>query len=461
MLSVIVPVYDVEAYLDDCLRSIREQRHRSIEIVVVDDGTPDRSMMIARRHAKRDDRISIVERDNGGLSAARNTGVAAASGEFLTFVDSDDLVTTDGFAAAMASLAVTGSDIAVLQYGRLRDGRPAKAAAWIRRLHAAERRAVTLESCPDVMVNATAWGKVFRRDFYDRSGLHFVEGVLYEDQAFTAEAYARAGGIDVLRETGYLWRVNEASLSQGQVTVANLLGRLDAARDSLAVLADHPARAERALQQLRFNLPNSLLKLERADDAYLDALVQRVPAIVAEAPPDRYAKEVPAQYRVLYALLAAGDRDAVWRYVRAEGMQPEVHPSGMEPAGLTTYLPGWQRDPAPPEAYVLTAEQTALRAKVRAVHADGPNLVLQVVAWFPNVELADPALTVKTDGDLVDIVQWGEPHVVTSRQGAQRRYARSSWSVTLRDAARRAPREITLTLEDGDRRGTTTARVPG
>jgi hypothetical protein len=159
---------------------------------------------------------------------------------------------------------------------------------------------------------------------------------------------------------------------------------------------------------------------------------------------------------VLYALLANGDREAVWRYVRAEGMQPEMHPSGEEPAGFTAYLPGWQSDPVPPEAYVLTAEQTALKAIVRAVHHDGANLVLDVAAWFPNVELSEPSLTIKTDGDLVDIVQWGEPHVATSRQGAQRRYAGSGWSVTIHGAARRAPKNITVTLQDGSREDTAT-----
>jgi glycosyltransferase involved in cell wall biosynthesis len=463
LLSVVVPVHNVEQYVGACLDSIRSQHYRSIEIVVVDDGSPDDSMAIVRRHAAKDSRIRLVERPNGGLSAARNTGVEAATGQFLTFVDSDDLVTAGGLAAAMASLAETGSDIAVLQYGRLRDGKPAKGAPWIRRLHAEGRTRATLDDCPDVMFNASAWSKVFRRDFYDSAGLRFVEGVVYEDQAFSAEAYAKAQAFDVLETTGYLWRVNESSMSQGpgQVTVDSVLARLDAADNTLKVLADRPAaRAERALQYLRSWLANSLLKLERADAAYLDALVQRMPAIVEAAPPDRYALEVPAQYRVLYALLAAGDRDAIWRYVRAEGMQPEMHPSGMEPAGLTAYLPGWQHDPVPPEAYVLTAEQTRLRATVRAVHHDGANLVLDVAAWFPNVELTEPSLTLKTDGDRVDVVQWGEPKVVTSRQGAQRQYARSGWSVTIRGAARRAPRNITVTLRDGSREGTVTATIP-
>ena len=464
LLSIIVPVYNVERYLDACLESIRSQRYRSTEIIIVDDGSPDDSMAIARRHAGEDSRIRLVERPNGGLSAARNTGVEAATGEFLTFVDSDDLLTPDGLAAAMTSLQTTGSDFAVLQYGRLRDGKPAKGAPWIRRLHAQGRTRATLDDCPEAMVNASAWAKVFRRDFYDSAGLHFVS-VVNEDQAFSAEAYSKAQAFDVLETTGYLWRVNESSMSQGpdMVTVEGVRARVQAVEDSLAVLADRPAaRAERALQYLGTWLTNSLLKLERADDDYLDVLIKRTPAIVDAAPADRYAGEVSAQYRVLYALLRNGDRGAIRRFVQAEGMQPQMHPSGFEPAGFTAYLPGWQVDDVPPEAYVLTPQQTTMNLKVRSARKDQNDLVVDLAAWFSNVDLAayDAQLSVKTDGDVAEVLPGGEPHVVTSRQGAQRRYAGSGWTVTIKNVGRRLPKRITVTLEAGPFAGTASARIP-
>ena len=142
-------------------------------------------------------------------------------------------------------------------------------------------------------------------------------------------------------------------------------------------------------------------------------------------------------------------------------MQSEMHPSGMEPAGLTSYLPGWKSDPVPAEAYVLTAEQTALKVQVRRSHAAGPDLVLDVAAWFPNIDPAEPALEVKTDGDVADIEHAGEPAVFTSRLGSTRAYPGSGWTVTLRGAARRAPRRVTITLRDGPHEGTATAKVPG
>ncbi|MCW2749179.1 MAG: hypothetical protein JWR83_289 [Aeromicrobium sp.] len=461
MLSIVVPVYNAADYVDASLTSIRRQDYRSIEIVVIDDGSTDASLRIVRRHARVDRRIVVLSQANAGVGEARRAAVAAATGQYLTFVDADDTVPRGGLRAAMDVLGETGSDIAVMPYQR-QDGMSVRPAApWIRALHARPAKHTTLVERPDVLVNAIACAKIFRREFWDANGLVFPTVLANGDQIVSAQAYLAAAGIDISGEMAYTWRRMESSISQGQVTPDAVHARMDAIEQVLEVLEPVPdVRSERALQYLRYNVPNSVLKLERADDAYLDALIERVPRIVDVAPPGRYAAEVPAEFRVLYALLQTGDHHAIWRFVHADGMQSEMHSSGEEPAGLTLYLPGWQIDELPPETYVLTAEQTELRATVRAVHHDGANLVLDVAAWFPNVELTKPSLTVKTDGDDVDVVQWGEPQVVTSRQGAQRRYAGSGWSVTINGAARRAPRTITVTLLDGSREGTVTAAVP-
>jgi glycosyltransferase involved in cell wall biosynthesis len=461
VLSVVVPVYNGALHLDEALRSIRRQDYRRLDIVVIDDGSSDDSLAIARRHARVDRRVTVLSQVNAGVGAARRAAVAAATGSFLTFIDADDTVTRTGIRRAMDVLEETGSDLSVMPYQRLELTGLKPAAPWIRALHANPARHVKLTERPDVLVNAIACAKIFRREFWDAQALEFPTVLLAGDQIVTARAYRDARGIDISGDMTYNWRRMETSISQGQVTAHAVHARFDAIDAVLELLEGLPeVRAERALQYLRYNVPNSVLKLERADDAYLDALVERVPRVVAATPPDRYAAEVPAQYRVLNALLAAGEHAPVWRFVRAEGMQPEMHPTGDEPAGPTVYLPGWQVDAVPPETYVLTQEQTAARAVVRAVRRDGADLVLDVAAWFGNVDPVAPTLTVKTDGDIARVEHSGDPHVVTSRQGAQRRYPGSGWVVTLEGVGRRAPAAVTVTLEDGSRTGTVTAAIP-
>lgn len=461
LLSIVVPVFNGEAYLDECLTSARRQDYRRIEVVVIDDGSTDGSLAMARRHASADRRVTVLSQDNAGVGEARRAAVEVATGEFLTFLDADDTLTRGGVKAAMDVIEQTGSDIAVMPYQRQEGDAIRPPAPWIRALHARPARHTSVAERPDVLVNAIACAKIFRRTFWDTTQLSFPTVLLAGDQIVTATAYRDADGIDICGLTGYTWRRQETSISQGQVTAEAVHARQDAIDAVLAVLGPLPdVRAERALQYLRYNIPNSVLKLERADDAYLDALVERVPPIVAAAPTERYDREVPAQYRVLYALLADGDREAIWRYVRAEGMQSEMHPSGPEPAGLTSYLPGWRNDPVPAEAYVLTTEQTALKVQVRGSRVDGTDLVLDVAAWFPNVDPVNPVLEVKTDGDVADVRHVGAPAVFTSRMGSERTYPGSGWTVTLRGAARRAPKTVTVSLRDGPHHGSATAKVP-
>ena len=461
LLSVVIPVYNGAAFIEQSLRSVVEQQYRRVEVVVVDDGSTDDSLAVAQAFARSHPQVTVLTQPNGGVGVARRTGTEAATGEFLTFVDADDLVTRSGIQIAMDTLRRSGSDVSVMPYQRLEGSAVRPPAPWIRDLHARPAEGVVLADRPDVLVSAIPGGKIFRRSFWDEHGFVYPTVLLAGDQRVAAEAFLKAGTLDITGVPGYTWRRMETSISQGHVTAAAVHARHDAMDAVLQILEPLPvARDERILQYLRYNIPNSLLKLERADDEYLAALVERVPRIVDAAPPGRYRAEVPAQYRVLHALLAAGDHAPVWRFVRAEGMQPEMHPTGAEPAGTTVYLPGWGVDDVPAEAYVLTDEQTSAKAVVRSSRAHGADLVIDVAAWFPNVELTAPTLSVKTDGDVVDVAPGAEPHVVTSRQGAQRRYAGSGWTVTFRGAARRAPETLTVTLEDHGRAGTVTARVP-
>ena len=110
-LSVIVPVYNAEAYLDVCIRSILGQTYADLELILVDDGSPDRSGTMCDAWAKQDNRIRVIHKDNGGVCSARNAGLDAAKGEYIAFVDSDDWIEPNMYETMMEKVHVYGCDV--------------------------------------------------------------------------------------------------------------------------------------------------------------------------------------------------------------------------------------------------------------------------------------------------------------------------------------------------------------
>jgi CDP-glycerol glycerophosphotransferase len=396
LLSFIVPVYDTERYLDECLTSIRFQEYRNIEIVCVDDGSPDDSVAVVRRHRLRDPRVRLVRRPNGGLSAARNTGVAAARGEYLAFVDSDDMVPPAGYRAAVESLDGTGSDFAVLPYERWRAGVTSPAPHWVRAIHAVPRESVDVDEFPEALANAIICSKVFRRKFWDRLGLSFVEGIIYEDQQVSAEAYARADAFDVLTTTLYSWRyrADGSSISQGKREVPNLRAQFAAANESIEVLrtfASHRVVSERLLQLLSNDMPQFTGRLVGASEAYYELLREELPLLLQYLDREDYLARVPPQQKVLQHLIITGQRDAAENFVkRGLSMRNvEIH---QEDVGLVVHLPYWRHPSVdvPDECFRVAERQTQVRSSVRAVAVDAPSRVtVRGWAFIENVDLAE------------------------------------------------------------------------
>lgn len=401
LLSIIVPVYNVEEYLDECLGALRFQQYQRVEIVVVDDGSPDDSVAIARRHQLRDPRIRIVRRPNGGLSAARNTGIAAARGEFLAFADSDDTVTAVGYRAAMESLAETGSDFAVLPFRRIKGAFVSPAAPWIRDAHREERRAISVDDYPEIQVNVIMCSKVFRRDFWDRLGLSFVEGIIYEDQVASAEAYARARAFDVLTVPLYNWRRRHGSISTGQREVANLRARLDAANESIRVLRQYGSAeviTERLVQLLSNDMPQFSSRVIGTDQGFWELLREELPELVGQLGREVYISRVPPQQKVLNQLITTDQRAAAEEFIRSGGRELRTARVGEEEIGYVAYLPFW-RDPVtavPDECFRISDDQARATCSIRRVRVPAPATVeIEAWAFIQNVDLSDRDLQVR------------------------------------------------------------------
>ncbi len=224
LLSVVVPAYGVEAYLPACLDSLLAQTWASWEAIVVDDGSPDRCGEIAEEYAARDPRIRVVHTANAGLGAARNVGAAQAGGEFLAFLDSDDVVPPEAYATLVGSLRSTGSDFATGSIVRWEsDG--LHEPPWMRRLHT-RGLGLRIEERPEILGDVFAWNKVFTRSFWDTADLSWPEQIRYEDQPTTTAAFL-AGTFDVLPDLVYHWRIRHdgSSITQQRSSLTDLADR--------------------------------------------------------------------------------------------------------------------------------------------------------------------------------------------------------------------------------------------
>lgn len=333
LLSVVVPAYQVEEYLPACLDSLLAQRYKNLEIIVVDDGSPDGSAAITREYAQRDRRICLISRPNGGLAAARNTGIDAATGEYLAFCDSDDIVLPDAYQAAMSSLSRTGSDFAVFAYQRMDSSHRWPPPPWIRQAHTSARLRTNLTDFPEAQVNAVAWSKVYRRSFWEAQRLRFPAGVVYEDQPVSTRAYATATAFDFLPGRYYLWRRrdDQSSISQQTRSVADLRARFVAAQASLAILGElglPTARDARLIQLLSNDFPQSIVLTAVTDQDFWACLRDGILALSAQASPAVWAAVAP-QLRLVFELITTDQR--------AETMQL-IHSSGGNLANLTTRM---------------------------------------------------------------------------------------------------------------------------
>ena len=234
-LSIVVPFYNVEPFFEECLDSLARQTLHDLQVIMVDDGSLDGSSVIAKAYADRDPRFVLVQQENQGLGPARNTGVRHATGEYLAFADSDDVVTRHAYEMLVGSLEKTGSDFAAGNVHRL-----APAGTWQSHLHVEPFKRTRMRThvtrCTELLQDRTAWNKVFRRSFWNTHGLKFP-GRLYEDGPVMIRAHVLAKSVDMHSETVYHWRAREGSITNRKAEPANIEDRMESVREVHEFLA--------------------------------------------------------------------------------------------------------------------------------------------------------------------------------------------------------------------------------
>ena len=227
--SVIVPVYNAEKYLADCMDSIRRQTLGDIEVIAVDDGSADRSGGMLDAFAAEDPRIRVIHKKNAGVGAARNDGLAAASGEYVLFCDSDDLMEPDACEVLYDAGVRRDADVVVGDVYRILEGEKVYAQFWAHPFAASRREARDIlvrtdfskKYCHAAPEGGPAfgyggpWNKAVRREFLERTGIHFETSLqgIFDDILYTAYLYAEAGRVVYVTAPVYDYRILDDSVT--------------------------------------------------------------------------------------------------------------------------------------------------------------------------------------------------------------------------------------------------------
>lgn len=242
MVSVIIPVYNVESYLVKCLNSVINQSYSNIEIILVDDGSTDKSSEICDAYAKNDDRIQVIHKINGGLSEARNVGIDYAKGQYITFIDSDDYIAKDYIEYLYNMLIQDDADISIVSNKKV----------WndyekLDELKMKKRSFQSIEAIEDLLyqkhIDNSAWGKMYKKSLFNQ--IRYPIGKLYEDLGTTYRVFYNADRIIWCNQQKYYYFQRNNSIMNQQFSLKNL-DRIDISQQIMGFVQEKAPQIESA-----------------------------------------------------------------------------------------------------------------------------------------------------------------------------------------------------------------------
>ena len=216
MLSIVIPVYQVRTYLKRCLESVLSQTFKNYEVILVDDGSTDGSADLCDEYAQKYPVMKVIHKENGGLSSARNVGIDAASGEYIMFVDSDDVIHRQLAEIEMNAIKVQNADAAVCCFRRFSSDEEIAGLSDLETdqctlITGMEAESMLLEN--DTQTHFTSsCGKIYRKELFE--GLRFPEGRLFEDEFLIFKLYYRCKKIAVIQQEMYFYFINNAGITR-------------------------------------------------------------------------------------------------------------------------------------------------------------------------------------------------------------------------------------------------------
>lgn len=218
-VSVIIPAYNVDKYVDRCLKSISEQTHQNIEIIIINDGSTDFTPDIISEHTKQDNRIIAVNTKNNGLSATRNIGLELSSGSYVSFVDADDYIEKDMIENLLLNLKEQNCDISTCNYSKIYTDGHIEPNVYLKKPYQQHNTTCYLYDLLSLGDNYV-WNKLFRRELFDN--IKFPTGQYYEDISIMYKLFIKARNIRYVNYYGYNYYIRGDSITNENFNLRKL-----------------------------------------------------------------------------------------------------------------------------------------------------------------------------------------------------------------------------------------------
>ncbi len=307
LVSVIVPVYKVEKYLGECVTSIRKQTYGNLEIILVDDGSPDQCGRMCDQYAQEDDRILVIHKNNGGLGDARNVGAEAATGKYVLFVDSDDRIQEELIQKTVQNAEEKDADVVIFDYAGVR---PGETEGELFSFSLPSGQVISAETVPGLLIcSCSAVNKLYRRSFWEKYHFQFPKGRYYEDLGTIPKVMALAGRVVYRKEVLYYYTMRDGSIMHSSDFVRNYRDRTWAL-DHVILFYRKQGLYERYKKELEYLvlengyfIPSKEIILNDRRNPYLkrfrEYACERFPKLNANP----YIKEFSGKDRLLWLLL--------------------------------------------------------------------------------------------------------------------------------------------------------------
>ncbi len=296
LVSVIVPVFNVENFIDVCVESLIKQSYSNIEIILVDDGSTDSSAMLCDKWATVDTRIKVIHQANGGLSAARNTGLNHAAGEYICFVDSDDFVQKDYVKCMVDAIEDTGAEVAFCDVATSRWPVLVSPITSNRILDAAEcRRWLDNLISREYALMVVSWNKLYKKELFVNN--RFEEGRLHEDEFMINKLIFSIEKMVYVPLEEYVYRMNSSGITgkENEYNIAHL-DAIDAYADRIDVSLENNdiGFAKITLRNTLYKLADYYFKMEEHHHNTIKSKMRNVL--------DKYSEIVTTRQKFKYEL---------------------------------------------------------------------------------------------------------------------------------------------------------------